>query len=482
MASIEDKMDRAWKVLQQGNAERAAKIASNVLEMQPDTAEAYLLRAQTCLHDDNSLAALSDCLEGLALPSIAPSLAQRFEAFIFDELLEDLNKNFFKIDLLMSADGSLDNAPRVASLARLLGLLRHHDVAGALAFGTNLSAEETSARSKRLMSRVFLSYDRLPDAIEALSEALVLEERSLLSDSNLVAMEHYRRNQELGLRDPSIFRPRYKLVVCAALKDEADDLAEWLAYHANLGVEAFYLYDNDSTDSTPHIIAALSSRYNITCYPISHQPAQTLAYRHFFEAHRFDAEWVAMIDGDEFINPRGGSLSAYLDRSPDCAAIAINWMVFGSSGFLTKPNGLCIESFVKRAPDDHIANAHIKGIVRPQRLIRHQGPHQQLMLGRYEDASGNIVFPMSSMVHPPRHDPIGLHHYAVKSQEQAERKLARGRPLADHRSDKFRSRSYVTWYDCNDIEDRSAARFAESVRNALASFGHPGPRESDSGK
>lgn len=458
----------ARNALKDGQNSRAVELADRILETRPETPQALYIRAKAHLQRDNQINALLDCLDGLALDNSAPQLVERFDALIVEKLLDDLDKNFVKASVFEQARTGIQKAPRVAAIAQLLALLGRHDVEGALAFGTALGRDQVSGPALRLLSHAHLSKGHLKAAIASLSESLELEQRLALSDPNMVAMLHYKWLYRASLRDPAIFPPRYRLAICAVLKDEADDLAEWLAYHANLGVEAFYLYDNDSTDATADIIKAHSQRFNITHYKVSLQPAQALTYRHFFEAHRFDTAWAAMIDGDEFINPVGGSLQDYLERSDDCAAIAMNWTVFGTSGLISKPDGLCIESFVKRGRDDCDVNAHIKGIVRPHRVIRYLGPHQQLVLGHYEDAMGNTVFPMQTKVKPPRHQGLRLHHYALKSREQAERKLARGRPVADNSSQKFRGSDYVGKFDCNDLEDRSAARFAPAVHGLMS--------------
>ena len=41
----------------------------------------------------------------------------------------------------------------------------------------------------------------------------------------------------------------YNLVICAIFKNEARYLKEWVEYHRMVGVEHFYLYNNDSTDN-----------------------------------------------------------------------------------------------------------------------------------------------------------------------------------------------------------------------------------------
>ena len=45
-----------------------------------------------------------------------------------------------------------------------------------------------------------------------------------------------------------------KIAVCAIFKDEAPYLLEWLAFHKMIGVDLFFLYDNDSSDGGSELI------------------------------------------------------------------------------------------------------------------------------------------------------------------------------------------------------------------------------------
>lgn len=41
---------------------------------------------------------------------------------------------------------------------------------------------------------------------------------------------------------------KYSISICAIFKDEAPYLAEWLEHHLKIGIEHFYMYDNNSSD------------------------------------------------------------------------------------------------------------------------------------------------------------------------------------------------------------------------------------------
>ncbi len=49
--------------------------------------------------------------------------------------------------------------------------------------------------------------------------------------------------------------PPYALAICAVFKNESFFLKEWIEFHTALGADHFYLYDNESTDSSLDILA-----------------------------------------------------------------------------------------------------------------------------------------------------------------------------------------------------------------------------------
>ena len=45
-----------------------------------------------------------------------------------------------------------------------------------------------------------------------------------------------------------------KFAICAIVKNEGRYLEEWIDYHLGIGVQKFFIYDNESTDSTKDIL------------------------------------------------------------------------------------------------------------------------------------------------------------------------------------------------------------------------------------
>ena len=55
-----------------------------------------------------------------------------------------------------------------------------------------------------------------------------------------------------------------QVVIETTIKNEGGSLAEWLEYHLRVGIEHFYLYDNNSNDGTRRVLQPYIDRGLVT--------------------------------------------------------------------------------------------------------------------------------------------------------------------------------------------------------------------------
>ncbi|TKV41686.1 hypothetical protein A0U87_03985 [Sphingobium sp. MP9-4] len=271
------------------------------------------------------------------------------------------------------------------------------------------------------------------------------------------------------------------LAICAILKNEAINILEWIAYHRALGVEKFYLYNNNSTDNVDALLEPLIEigLVDLIDWPI--RPAQLEAYDDFVDRHRHNWTWTAFIDLDEFINPlEYDSIIDWLQGFKEASAIAVQWMNFGPDGHNTPPDGLLIENYTTRLPDDHAMHGHVKTIVRTADYVKARSPHSMIVSGRIVDEHGeDIDQSVDYAILPVRkHRSICINHYYTRSRSEWAAKLNKG--LADHRKDTTVSRN-PAWLETYEREaivpDVRIARFADATRLMLTELGLPaGPQ------
>ncbi|SCV71531.1 BQ2448_3119 [Microbotryum intermedium] len=97
----------------------------------------------------------------------------------------------------------------------------------------------------------------------------------------------------------------HTFAVCAMILDEAPFLEEWIVYHAAMGVEHFYLYDQGNDTETIDVIAPMADRGLVTLHRVLNQSRefmfQTLLLRKCFDDYGATSEWLAHFDIDEFL-------------------------------------------------------------------------------------------------------------------------------------------------------------------------------------
>ena len=273
------------------------------------------------------------------------------------------------------------------------------------------------------------------------------------------------------------FEFKHRLGIVAIAKNEGPYLCEWLEYHLCAGVSKFYIYDNESSDTTKVILAPYIRRgiVEYTYYPGKQK--QLHAYCEALEAHRFDCEYLAFIDIDEFIRPMKpmhiiDAVEAVLAGDNHAKAVVINWRVFGSSGHLERPAGGVLKNFIYRAKDSYKMNYHIKTIMNPRAAWYMCNAHYGFYWNgcMAVNTEGKMI---SNHWNPVKSiSKICIHHYFTKSLAEWKKRRAMGkadskgiRPLQEFYNDnldeiyddsilKYRSKISVLPVICKNTNDK----------------------------
>ena len=125
---------------------------------------------------------------------------------------------------------------------------------------------------------------------------------------------------------------KYKIVLCAIFKNEGRFLKEWIEYHYLIGVEHFYMYNNNSTDNYRDVLEPYIMKGIVTLKDWPQIPGQIPAYKNWYENYRKDCEWCSFLDLDEFICPKYDyDLHSWLEKYKKYPVIRIDWLMFGTS-------------------------------------------------------------------------------------------------------------------------------------------------------
>jgi hypothetical protein len=175
-------------------------------------------------------------------------------------------------------------------------------------------------------------------------------------------------------------------------------------------------------------------------------------------------EWCLFADLDEFLMLDPGlSLEDILPREPDVAGVALQWRVFGSSGFRNRDVGLTIERFTKTGRK---RSRLVKSMVRLRDIRRAEVHIPRALNGRVTDVLGRTVDNL--------HDrglswivdgPARINHYIDRSWEEFECKRARGRGAVQGA---FRPANAFDRAGAGEIEMPDALRLAPAVKEEIA--------------
>ena len=242
------------------------------------------------------------------------------------------------------------------------------------------------------------------------------------------------------------------------VKDEAPYLREWLVHHLLLGVDHFYIFNNESSDDLCRALEPFKEFYELIDWPGRVQ--QRPVYRDGLMRARGNTRWLAVIDADEFIIPQEGDR---LDLSPfeDQVGICLHWKMFGSSGHPVKPPGLVMDNYVMRVPDSNPVCQHVKSLVRPECVCPNGGGIHSFSYTESRLAVDTGLTPCTGpLVSPVCYSRMAINHYWTKSRAEFGAKAARGRPdVAD--SEHQRKMSEMEDLDrAATVVDHSALRFS----------------------
>ncbi|XP_045083314.1 glycosyltransferase family 92 protein RCOM_0530710-like [Aegilops tauschii subsp. strangulata] len=157
-----------------------------------------------------------------------------------------------------------------------------------------------------------------------------------------------------------VVTPARKKLICACtmVHNVSKFLREWVLYHAAVGVEHFFLYDNGSQDDFADQVAQLrSAGISITTVPWPWIKMQEAGFSHSAAMHQSSCKWMAFIDVDEFIfspnwkgseKPSKSMLEALLPVDPDVGQVYLWCFDFAPSGQTSHPQEGVIQGYTCR--------------------------------------------------------------------------------------------------------------------------------------
>lgn len=148
--------------------------------------------------------------------------------------------------------------------------------------------------------------------------------------------------------NPHIIPKKYNVSICAIFKNEAPYLKEWIEFHHIVGIEHFYMYNNNSEDNYLSVLKPFVESGLVTLIDWPYNQKQMECYHACIVEFTSETKWLGFIDIDEFIVPKTTD-SIYEFLQPferKAGAVKIYWKLFGTSGKRNRSlTGLVSEDF-----------------------------------------------------------------------------------------------------------------------------------------
>ena len=145
---------------------------------------------------------------------------------------------------------------------------------------------------------------------------------------------------------------KYKVSLCGIFKNEGRFLDEWIQYHLVIGIEHFYLYNNNSNDNYLKILQPYIDQGIVELIDWPYDHSQMQAYEHCYKNYNNETNWLTFLDADEFVCPIStDNIQLWLSDYENYPGVAVYWRQFGSNGKLIHDNNqLVIEQYTQCWP------------------------------------------------------------------------------------------------------------------------------------
>jgi hypothetical protein len=269
-----------------------------------------------------------------------------------------------------------------------------------------------------------------------------------------------------------------EISIVTIFRDEAKYLKEWIEFHKLVGVDKFYLVNNNSKDNymeilQPYINSGVVELSNIDVETNNNPNGvenEIIIATHFVrELNKIvktsPEDWIIHVSTDEFIYPTTSDniKDVLKNYNENVGEVLVNWVLFGNNKHYLKDDELLIEKLTKASQPNHVENLHVKFIVRPTSVLYVPSVHHTILKPGFikVDALGNPNnFKLEYMTSTWVGNPLRINHYRLRDLSWTDKKLRIyelwGRHGFNDLIDKY-----------NDVDDFTIQRFTDKLKLIL---------------
>jgi hypothetical protein len=151
-------------------------------------------------------------------------------------------------------------------------------------------------------------------------------------------------------------RTEPRILAVLTVRNEGAFLLDWLAHHRAAGFTDMLVFSNDCEDGADAMLDRLDAMGWLAHVrndgPHAKGPQWTALSRADDHPLKAAADWVLVLDIDEFVNVHAGdrTVQALLSALPEATAIPLTWRFFGNCGIRGYEDRPVPEQFLRAAP------------------------------------------------------------------------------------------------------------------------------------
>lgn len=225
---------------------------------------------------------------------------------------------------------------------------------------------------------------------------------------------------------------KYYASICAIFKNEAKYIKEWIEFHRIIGIDHFYLYNNNSNDNYEEVLSEYIKSGIVELVDWEKNQAQMEAYKDCISKKKNETNWLGFIDIDEFIVPiKYNNIKIFLKKFEKVGSINIYWKMFCSSGKLDRKTNLVTNDFVVSWPKltnigkCFFNTAYTFDLSKKNSLLHHNLYTKRLGISIPPVNSAN-KFTTFGIHRYKKNIDIQINHYFTKTYEEYKAKKAKG--------------------------------------------------------
>lgn len=225
------------------------------------------------------------------------------------------------------------------------------------------------------------------------------------------------------------------IAVVAIAKNEELYIEEWFNAYRKIGVNHFYIFDNNDEGNTALAELVKRNQYTDVSLIDVRGPEKLKKYGYQFGCYKMaydqlskDYDYMGFFDIDEFLYLNDKTIPDWLEEHKefdDTDVIKFNWLYYGDNGLVHYDNRPVQERFKEPCPintkyaQNFPESLHIKCLLKCGKKMLSGNCHTFVLEGgKAKSANGKDTVMNSPFVNPPSYENGFIKHYGTKTIEE----------------------------------------------------------------